>query len=165
MSYTFAAQNAVGKVAEEITEQILTNAGIAFERNPATGTDDPSRADYDHRLQKFLIEEKYNLASKETGNIALEIDILERSKAHYFWMWFYRDGLLDCRVLDRNHLYNLLTATKLTKDGRFYRYLRLPTGQLLPDGYRKVSALIPVPDVMLTGIPLDYFIKTLKQQQ
>ena len=70
---------------EEAFEALLSGAGIRWGKNRYNGTNDPRRADFDERLHSdsgVKVECKANYKASETGNVAIEIDILEKSKAH-----------------------------------------------------------------------------------
>lgn len=157
--YTFATQEAIGKPVEYAFESLLTQAGIPFWRNPWNGTSDPRRAWYDHALfslDGIWVESKGNPAAKKTGNVAIEEDILDHSRSHEFLIAFPTDGGWHGRMLSRNDIYKLLTATKLTHNGRFLKFPRVPAGQ-----YKRPSMLVPVADVMNVGMGVERYIELL----
>ena len=77
----------------------------------------------------MLIEVKGNPAAASTGNVALEEDILETSKADYFLIAFPVPDGWHGRMLHRLEVDKLLKATKMTWNGRTYKYKRVPAGQ------------------------------------
>jgi hypothetical protein len=154
---TFAIDNLRGKPIEEAFESLLTAAGIRWGKNPATGTNDPQRADYDewmHSETGLLVECKANHAAQRTGNVAIEIDILDKSKAHYFLIAFPVESGWYGQVLDRMDIHRILTATRLTLKGRFHRFPRVHTGQ----SEDTFSALVPIKDLMQYGESVQSFI-------
>jgi hypothetical protein len=162
MSYNFATQEAIGKPIEFAFETLLTRAGIPFGRNPFNGTPDPRRAWYDHWLfteDGLWVEEKANPAAKTTGNVAIEIDILDVSHAHEFLIAFPVETGWHGRMLSRLDLERLLTASKLTFTGRFLKYPRVSAGQ-----FKNPCALVPVADLMGVGMPVDEYVKSLTKQ-
>lgn len=157
VQYTFQKQNTQGQTVEQAHEILFTEYHILFLKNPWTGTADERRAWYDYQLGSLLLEVKSNPASNSTGNVAVEEDILQVSKAHYFSMAFITKGIWGAQVLDRNEVWELLNATSYTDTrGRFYKYPRVPAGQ-----YKRTSMLVPVDDLRLKGVSLVYFLKRL----
>ncbi len=111
-----------------------------------------------------MVEEKWNPAAADTSNVAIEEEILTDSKAFLFVIgWPIADSWY-ARVLTRFDLQGLLQSTKLTYKGRFHTFTRKPTGQTFPDGTRKVSALVPVKDLMSYGQGIDEYIAKQKEQ-
>lgn len=157
--YNFQTQNAVGKTVEIAHEILFTEADIPFERNPATGTSDPSRAFYDYRLGNLLLEVKGNPASNETGNVAIEVDILEVSKSHYFSIAYVNNGIWGAEVIDRQDVWSLLnTASYSDARGKFYKYPRVEAGQ-----FKRPSMLVPIHDLLMKGVPIAQFLNALQQ--
>lgn len=107
-----------------------------------------------------MVEEKSNPAAATTGNIALEDDILEVSKANLFLIAYPVNNQWQATILDRNDIQQILQATKMTFNGRVYKFKRVPAGQ-----FGRLSALVPVAEIMRIGQPVDEFINALKQQQ
>jgi hypothetical protein len=126
--YSFAIQDQIGKVGEYAFEDLLTAAQISFSCNPANGTSNPSRADYDYVIDVFLIEVKFHPAAEQTGNVAIETDILLHSKSDFFVIMFPAEtpGYVHAQVLDRSEIQTLLKASKLTDTGRFPKFRPKP---------------------------------------
>lgn len=147
---TFAIDNLRGRPIEEAFESLLDGAGIRWGENPANGTNDPSRAFYDvwmHSSSGIKVEVKANHAAERTGNVCIEEDILDKSKAHYFLICFPVEGGWYGQMLDREDIHRLLNATHLTLKGRFHKYKRVQAGQWADN----ISALVPVKDILLNG--------------
>lgn len=100
--------------------------------------------------------------SERTGNCAIEVDLLQVSKAHRFLVAFKFANGWHGQVLHRLDIEKLLSRTKLTHAGRQWYYPRIPTGQVFPDGSRKVSALVPTADLLRYGEEVTTFIKRLQ---
>jgi hypothetical protein len=106
------------------------------------------------------VEEKGNYTARKTGNVAIEVDILEKSRAHLFLIAFPIPTGWHGQVIDRLDIERILGATKLTHAGRILRYPRVQTGQW----ENTVSALVPIQDLMRFGKPVHLWIKSLTQQ-
>lgn len=158
--YSFSVQNRIGHVIEEAFETLLSDAGLPWARNPFTGTEDERRKDYDIRVGQALVECKANPATTKTGNICLETDILENSKAHYFLIAFPVVGGWHGHVLDRTDIETLLKATKLTFQGRTWKYKRVPAGQ-----YHQENMLVPTTELTNYGVGVVEFIADQVERQ
>jgi hypothetical protein len=151
-----------GKQIEAAFEKLLTDAGIRWKRNPYTNTPDPRRALYDHEVLTssgswLQVEEKGNHAARETGNCAIEEDILAKSEASRFLIAFPVPAGWHGQIIDRQDIENLLKETTLTTSGRVHKYKRVHTGQWEDT----ISALVPIPDLMRYGESVGEFIKYL----
>jgi hypothetical protein len=145
----------LGKPFEYFVADYFRSQGLEenkdFGFNPASGTDDPKRADYDLWLHSFLLECQMDYYSKKSKRFAIERKKLETSKADYWIQGFYWAGKAYALALEDYEM-------KILFSRYAYTYRRMGQWE---DTY---GVLVPLTELKFIGQPLASFTKQLTQQ-